>query len=101
MPDIVRKYFAYLKNNPEHYWFRRKVWGWGWVPATWEGWLAIAIFIATLAFILIPFVTGPQPRDSDLLVFACEIFVWALLLMLVCYLTGEPPKWQWGFPHEE
>jgi hypothetical protein len=26
-------------------WFRRKSFGYGWTPASWEGWLATALFV--------------------------------------------------------
>ena len=27
-------------------WFRRKRWGYGWTPVTWQGWLVVALFVA-------------------------------------------------------
>ncbi len=27
------------------YWFKAKNYGWGWYPATWQGWLILAGFI--------------------------------------------------------
>ena len=26
-------------------WFRRKRWGYGWTPASWEGWVATLLFV--------------------------------------------------------
>ena len=26
-------------------WFKRKTYGYGWTPATWQGWLIIAVWI--------------------------------------------------------
>jgi hypothetical protein len=34
---MFKKYIEYLKDNPQGYWFKRKVWGWGWTPVTWQG----------------------------------------------------------------
>ena len=47
---MFKKYWQYLKDNPEGYWFKRKLYGWGWVPVKWQGWLVIAISIAIFAF---------------------------------------------------
>jgi len=41
----LANYLEYLKDNPNKYWFRRKLYGWGWTPATWQGWLTLLIFI--------------------------------------------------------
>ena len=27
----------YIRNNPKGYWFKRKLYGWGWFPVKWEG----------------------------------------------------------------
>lgn len=37
-------------GKPE--WFRKKIWGWGLVPATWQGWLYTAVWCAVM---VIPF----------------------------------------------
>jgi hypothetical protein len=29
-------------------WFRRKRWGYGWTPCTWQGWVVTAFFIAAV-----------------------------------------------------
>lgn len=41
------------KKNEKKFWFKRKRYGYGWAPSTWQGWLVIAvyvvgIFVATL-----------------------------------------------------
>ena len=45
---MLKKYFDYLKDNPEGYWFKRKWFGWGWTPATWEGWVATIIYVGVI-----------------------------------------------------
>lgn len=101
MQSFLRRYRDYLKNNPERYWFKRKIYGWGWTPATWQGWLVLAAFLAVFLFIFVPFVAGPEPTGSDVVWFLIKIIVWSTLLILTSYLTGEEPKWQWGFPKEK
>lgn len=36
---MLKEYLEYLKDNPKHLWFKRKLYGWGWVPVRWQGWL--------------------------------------------------------------
>ena len=30
------------------YWFKRRRFGWGWTPVTWQGWLTVAFFIGLI-----------------------------------------------------
>ena len=43
---IIKRYVAYLQDNPEQYWFKRKLFGWGWVPVRWQGWVFLLVWIA-------------------------------------------------------
>jgi hypothetical protein len=31
---MFKRQLDYLRNNPQRYWFKRKLYGWGWTPAT-------------------------------------------------------------------
>ncbi|MEI7810659.1 MAG: hypothetical protein WCI41_03875 [bacterium] len=70
-------------------WFKRKSYGWGWTPCSWEGWIVILVWIIALMFIIanIPYETTTHFLIVSLMV---------LLLIFVCYKKGEKPKWQWG-----
>jgi hypothetical protein len=72
-------------------WFRAKRYGWGWTPATWQGWAALAAFVALLAADARVF----PPRTSLAAYIACAGGL-TLLLAAVCWLKGEPPRWRWG-----
>jgi len=90
--SFIQKYVDYLKDNPEEYWFKRKLYGWGWVPVKWQGWLVVAIGIA----ILIGSAYIGEIDDAPGVIFI------GILLMLTLIFTfgfwkGEKPKWQWGF----
>jgi len=40
---MIKEYIAYLKDNPQGYWFKAKLYGWGWDPAIWQGWLVLLV----------------------------------------------------------
>lgn len=80
-------------------WFKRKLYGWGWAPVTWEGWLVILVYIGlilTLAFTREEYVPGNPDSGSNFLVSALPIIVLTILLVTISYKKGEKPRWQWG-----
>lgn len=85
-------YIKYLKDNPKGYWFKRKLYGWGWVPAKWEGWLTILIWVIlfTLSLVMI------EEKDHEIGRNIAVILIITIVLFLICYKKGEKPKWSWG-----
>jgi hypothetical protein len=74
------------------YWFPAKRYGWGWgLPCAWQGWLVLAAFLALL-------VAGPIlfPPRTALVFFLVYVVLVGALLLGVCWLKGEPPRWRWG-----
>ena len=89
----------YLTDNPQGYWFKRKLYGWGWIPVTWQGWLVIAAFVVYLCWLA--FSLKEHPGQSDVAQFIVEVIVGVVVLIFICYKKGESPKWQWGIPKEK
>jgi hypothetical protein len=79
------------------FWFKSKTYGYGWQPATWQGWVVLLGFtlfeIANLAF-RYDWLVAPTLRDMNRFVF--DSFILVGLLIFVCAKTGETPRWQWG-----
>jgi hypothetical protein len=75
-------------------WFRTKQYGWGWVPATWQGWFIILVYmIIALADGL---TLSNQPSTSEWWQFSSCIVLATVVLIWICYRTGEKPRWRWG-----
>ncbi|MAG52801.1 MAG: hypothetical protein CMH62_02460 [Nanoarchaeota archaeon] len=72
-------------------WFKRKKYGWGWAPSSWEGWLLTLIFIILVVFISRYFLEKGQTEN-----FIGSLIVLIALFILIAYKTGESPKWSWG-----
>jgi len=80
-----------MESEPR-YWFPAKRYGWGWgLPVTWQGWLVLAVFAGLLIAIL--FVYPPNRTPGTFIAF---VVAWNVLLIAVCWLKGEPPRWRWG-----
>ena len=79
-------------SKPEQFWFPAKRYGWGWgLPITWQGWL---VFIVFLALLIVGFFLFPPGRET----FAFLVYTGVLIvvLLVICYAKGEPPRWRWG-----
>jgi hypothetical protein len=75
--------------DPDQYWFPAKRRGWGWGPPTvWQGWVVLVGILAaniTVGVLLLPYhVVG----------FLCFVLAMVLLMLLICYVKGEPPSWR-------
>ena len=81
-----------MKNNK--IWFRRKLYGWGWYPSTWEGWIVILVWAVI-------FISLIEKTDHESLKNMIFIIFSVALLIFVCYKKGEKPKWQWGKRKED
>lgn len=99
--NLIKRYIEYLKNNPERYWFKRKLFGWGWVPATIEGWLVILAFLAFLAWDFKRIDALSHSASDTLRPFSMQLVIAVIALIAMCYYKGEKPRWQWGFPKKE
>lgn len=95
---MTNKYIEYLRDNPNEYWFKRKLFGWGWVPVRWQGWFVVLDFVLFLILnsMILASTTTPVPTNTDLAWFFLRIIIALILLLIICYKTGERPRWQWG-----
>jgi len=99
---MIKEYIKYLKDNPQGYWFKAKLYGWGWVPVKWQGWFVILVYIAlilTLAFTREKDIPGNPDSGSNFLTLALPtIIVLTIVFVILAYKKGEKPRWQWGPP---
>ncbi len=81
-------------------WFKAKWFGWGWYPASGEGWMATFAYILALFTVQAAFVAGATSAN---VVWASAALVAATAgltaaMMEICRKTGEPPRWRWRWP---
>jgi hypothetical protein len=98
---MIKEYINYLKDNPRGYWFKAKLYGWGWTPAKWQGWLVIIAYVGLILTLVISRekdIPGNPDSGSNFLIFGLPIILLTVLLIFVCYKKGEKPRWQWGPP---
>jgi hypothetical protein len=81
-----------MQENHKRVWFPAKKYGWGWgLPCAWQGWVALAIWVALLSGGPVLFLRSGL---SGLW------FGWAILMaigfFILCLIKGEKPRWHWG-----
>lgn len=81
-------------------WFKAKDYGWGWYPATWQGWLVVLgyIFVLMLIFVL---TKNYIVNNNDIFIFLIPVALATVLLLFICYKKGEKPEWRWGRKEEK
>ncbi len=92
-----------MKDNPERYWFKRKIWGWGWTPATCQGWSVTLVYIALISVLLLSreeAIAGNPDSGSNFLVLGLPIIVLTVIFIYIAFKKGEKPKWQWGLSED-
>ncbi len=71
-------------------WFPAKRYGWGWgFPTCWQGWVVVAIYLAAVALC-----AWLLSRHTALYIGMAIGF--SAILLLICWLKGEKPRWRWG-----
>ena len=93
---MIKEYIAYLKDNPEGYWFKAKLYGWGWTPATRQGWFTMLFFIALIAANAYRIDTVSHLGNDMLINFILETALLIGVFITICWKKGERPRWQWG-----
>ena len=97
---MIKEYIQYLKDNPQGYWFKAKLYGWGWVPVKWQGWFVLAIFIILVLLNFFRIDSTSHSASDTLINFIPQTIILALILIAICYKKGEKPRWQWGPPEK-
>lgn len=92
-----------MKQTDKKYWFKRRRFGWGYTPVTWQGWLSllapIAILIAS-AYWILP-AKPEQPTLSQHLLFLGAVVLDLLVILGITMAKGPSPKWRWGKKHDD
>ena len=77
-------------------WFRAKNYGWGWYPSSWQGWVILIAYILILVWNFNRLDSISHSNSDTIRPFVIQTFFITLLLIGICYKTGEKPEWRWG-----
>ena len=77
-------------------WFSAKLHGWGWEPSTWQGWLLLGPFVILIALDFQRIDATLHSASDTLIAWIPDTVALTLALIVICYRTGEKPRWRWG-----
>lgn len=77
-------------------WFKARRFGWGWYPATWQGWIVVLVYAGILTQEVRVMHIHSQSISDTLSGLVIPFLVATAILFIICYITGEEPKWRWG-----
>lgn len=77
-------------------WFRAKMYGWGWYPISWQGWVLTLLYIWILMHEALRIDARVHSGSDFLINFSGYFIPLTIALLIVCYTKGERPRWRWG-----
>lgn len=85
------------KNTPQKkLWFKAKRYGYGWYPATWEGWVVLLVYLAIFVFIFRKVDLHSHSGSDTIYGISIPIIILTIALIAVCAAKGEKARWRWG-----
>ncbi len=91
------------KKPTKNYWSKRKRYGYGWTPVTWQGWSVLGVwfaFVAISGFLVLNDVDS-STESAQATIFTILVFGSSIPMVLVFYKTGPKPKWRWGKKNDD
>lgn len=85
-----------MANTVKKYWFKRRRYGYGWTPVTWQGWVTIGIYLfALLGYAFTMDEASPEGTIEDVYAFLGVVTGMTLSLIAITVIKGPRPKWRW------
>jgi len=83
------------ENSPKK-WFKAKSYGYGWTPASPEGWWVLLLYICSNITVFFAIDANSYSISDTLIAFAPVFLAQTFLLYVICVWKGEKPKWRWS-----
>jgi len=78
-------------SETKDYWFKRRRFGWGWVPTTRQGWTVVVIFLAVVFWDTL--ITDGTDQNTR---FAIILILDFIFLFATMFSKSPRPHWRWG-----
>lgn len=84
-----------MQENTKH-WFKAKTYGYGWTPCSWQGWVAMIVYILFIIKLFLYIDVWSKSAIKMIFEFIVPIILSTFLLTVLCVYKGEKAKWRWG-----
>lgn len=102
MKILILRYTIAMSENTKVYWFKRRRYGYGWTPSSWQGWMVVVVFLGAILFASWRLsLYGEEPSTWQLVLYFTAVGLGAIVLVASSYLKGPSPKWRWGSKPED
>lgn len=79
------------------YWFKRRRYGWGFIPVTWQGWATVVGYVVVVVGLVPAFLDAPEDAAAkEAGFFVLFVTLATAGLIMVSLSKGPEPKWRWG-----
>jgi hypothetical protein len=90
--NLYFRHVLFSYTEWQNYWFRAKRYGWGWgLPLTWQGWIIVIAYSVMITVGIFVF-----PTEEKKALFICWLVGFTIILLVICWIKGEPNRWRWG-----
>ena len=85
-------------KNKQKFWFKRRRYGYGWIPVTWQGVVTIIIFLFVVIFSSIILLKDVEKNtyQPEASMFVLVLSISTFIFIEISYKMGPPPRWRWG-----
>jgi len=85
-------------KNKQKFWFKRRRYGYGWIPVTWQGVITIIIFLFVVIFSSIILLKDVEKNtyQPEASMFVLVLSISTFIFIEISYKMGPPPRWRWG-----
>ncbi len=92
-----------MKKQPKpDYWFKRRRYGYGWTPVTWQGGVVILVFVAVILLGSLTLKDTPENTFStELGIYLLTVLIATGVLVQITLKKGPKPKWRWGVSKDD
>jgi len=81
------------------YWFKRKRYGWGWTPVTWQGWTLVVCLVVVVVVAAIGL--GDHPSTAALAAYFVFVTLAVAAVILLSIAKGPRRRGRWGRSPED
>ena len=99
---ISRIIYIMENSQTKRPWFKARSYGWGWTPCSVAGWIvtaATAVLLVGGDLLVVMIARDPEMTHRRSMLIAV-VLAWNTLIagaaVVVCWMTGELPRWRWG-----